>query len=224
MKQYLRDDRDLRTEPASNNIYADYKIPKAVENLPRLRQTLGSIIDQYLDVQQDILETFVDRGQFQRLGKSTVLAHGKRIPGLKPNHRRQLALMQALVRFSQIAAGGTFSTAEVHPHAADALGCSTSEYKLGSLRYELWKLRAKGLVEKLPHSRRYRLSREGYQVCLVYLKLAQRVYAPLTAGILERFPGDSKFDPARLSRLDRAYSAVLKSLDSLSEALGLKAA
>jgi hypothetical protein len=30
-------------------------------------------------------------------------------------------------------------------------------YKLGSLRYDPWKLRAKGLVEKIPHSRRYRL-------------------------------------------------------------------
>jgi hypothetical protein len=34
-----------------------------------------------------------------------------------------------------------------------------------SLRYELSKLRAKGLVEKIPHSRRYRLLPEGYRLC-----------------------------------------------------------
>src|SRR2546425_3721567 len=139
VKQYVRDGRIVRTEPATNNVFEDYKIPKAVENLPRLREKLGSIIDAYLDVQQDILETFIDRGQFQRLSEPTVLANGKRVPGWKPNHRRQLALMQALVRFSQIAAGGTFSTAEIHPHSAAALGCSAQEYKLGSLRYELSK-------------------------------------------------------------------------------------
>jgi hypothetical protein len=224
LKQYVRDDRILRTEPATNNIFADYKIPKAVENLPQLRDTLGSIIDNYLDVQQDILETFVDRGQFQRLSEPTVWPNGKRVPGLKPNHPRQLALMQALVRFANIAAGSTFSTAEIHPHAAAALRCSTEGWKLGSLRYELSKLRAKGLVEKLPHARRYRLSREGYQVCLVYLKLAQKVYAPLATGILDRYEEDAKLDPAKLTKLDQAYSAVLTALDNLVQEIGLKAA
>jgi hypothetical protein len=43
-------------------------------------------------------------------------------------------------------------------------------------------LRGKRLVEKLPRSRRYRLTPEGYSICLVFLKLFERIYAPLTAG------------------------------------------
>lgn len=70
------------------------------------------------------------------------------------------------------------------------LGGDTNACKLGSLRYDLSKLRAKGLVEKLPHSRRSRLLPQGYQICVVYLKLFEKIYAPLTAGILERVPGD----------------------------------
>ena len=30
---------------------------------------------------------------------------------------------------------------------------TAEEYKLACLRYDLWKLRAKGLIEKIPHSR-----------------------------------------------------------------------
>jgi hypothetical protein len=45
-----------------------------------LQQKLASIVDTYLDVQQDILKTFVDRGQLQKLTQPTVLANGKRIP------------------------------------------------------------------------------------------------------------------------------------------------
>jgi hypothetical protein len=37
------------------------------------------------------------------------------------------------------------------------------------------------LVEKIPHSRRYRLLPNGYRICLVFLKLFERIYAPLTA-------------------------------------------
>jgi hypothetical protein len=54
----VRDHVDLRTEPASNNV-ADYGVRKAVENLPQLREKMGAVIDNYLDVQQDILETSI---------------------------------------------------------------------------------------------------------------------------------------------------------------------
>jgi hypothetical protein len=153
-------------------------VNRAVDHLPELRHKLSSIVDHYLDIQQDILETSLDRGQLRNLSQPTILPNGKRIPGLKLDHPRQLALMHALVRFSHIAAGSTLTTTELHPQTAAALVCSTQDYRLSSLRYHLWKLRAKGLVEKLPHSRRYRLLPEGYSICLVFLKLFEGIYAP----------------------------------------------
>jgi hypothetical protein len=85
--------------------------------------------------------------------------------------------MHALVRFANIAAGNQFTTLELYPFTLDALGCSSAEYSLSSLRYDLSKLRAKRLVEKIDHSRRYRLLPKGYSICLVFLKLFERVYA-----------------------------------------------
>src|SRR5947199_3604087 len=170
IKQYVRDHLILRTEAATNNV-TDYGVNKAVEHLPALRDKLSAIDDSYLDIQQDILETFVDRGHLQRLARPTVTPSGKRIPGLKLDNPRQLALMHALVRFAQIAAAGTFSTGEIHRHVTAALGLAVEQYTLDALRYDLSKLRAKGLVEKLPRSRRYRLSAPGYSVCLIFLNL-----------------------------------------------------
>src|SRR6202795_4501142 len=149
LKQYVRDHLCLRTELATNDV-TDYGIKKAVENLPPLRDKLASICDNYLTVQQDILETFVDRGQLRKLTEPTVLPSGKRIPGLKLDNPRQLALMHALVRFAHIPAANPFRTGELPPHVAAALGCTIEPYSLASLRYDLSKLRAKGLVEKLP--------------------------------------------------------------------------
>src|SRR6201987_1896621 len=96
LKQYVRDHLCLRTEPATNDVTA-YGVKKAVENLPQLRDRLSAVCDNYLNVQQDILESFVDRGQLHNLTQPTVLPSGKRIPGLKLDHPRQLALMHALV-------------------------------------------------------------------------------------------------------------------------------
>ncbi len=223
IKQYVRDHLLLRTEAATNNV-RDYAVPKAIDNLPQLRQQQTAIVDNYLDVQQDILETFVDRGELRKLSQPTVLPTGKRIPGLKLDHPRQLAVMQALVRFSHIAAGRTFSLAELHANVAAALDRSTADYRLSSLRYDLSKLRAKGLVEKIPHSRRYRLLSDGYRLCLVFLKLFERIYAPLTAGLLRPFLADAQLPHQTLSQLDRLYQRVAEALDHLVRAVGLKAA
>src|SRR3989475_4331700 len=145
IKQYVRDHLNLRTEPATNDVN-DYGVRKAVENLPQLREKMACIIDRYHDVQQDILETFVDRGQLRKLAEPTVLPSGKRVPGLKLDHPRQLAVMHALVRFANIAAGGAFTTADLYAPTLDALALAESQYSLASFRYDLSKLRAKGLL------------------------------------------------------------------------------
>jgi hypothetical protein len=151
-KQYVCDDRLLRTEPATNNVY-DYGVNKDVENLPRLRDRMSEIIDHYHNVQQDVMETFIDRGQLRKLAEPTIPSNGRRIPGLKLDHPRLLSVMHSLVRFANIAAGGKFTTADLYAPALDALGKTQAKYSLASLRYDLSKLHAKGLVERVPHSR-----------------------------------------------------------------------
>ena len=170
------------------------------------------------------MESFVDRGQLLKLIEPTNLPNGKRVPGLKLDHPRQLALMHALVRFSHIAAQNSFSTAEVHADTAQALGRTTADYTLASLRYDLSKLRAKGLVERLNKSRRYFLTSEGYRICVVYLKLFEKLYAPLTSGILKPFKQDTHLHRTRTSLLDRLYCTVVNALDLLVDAVGIKVA
>jgi hypothetical protein len=149
LKQYVRDHLCLRTEPATNDV-TDYGVKKALENLPQLRDKLSAICDNYLSVQQDILETFVDRAQLRKLTEPTILPNGKRIPGLKLDHPRQLALMHALVRFAHIAAGSTFTTAEIYPYALAALETSSDQYSLASLRYDPFQIASQGAGRETP--------------------------------------------------------------------------
>jgi len=71
-------------------------------------------------------------------------------------------------------------------------------------------LRTKGLVEKVPHSRRYRLVAKGYSICVVFLKLFEKIYAPLTAGLLAPFPGDQVLAEEKRCALDRLLSTRLR--------------
>jgi hypothetical protein len=223
IKQYVRDHLVLRTEATSNNV-RDVGVSKAIASLPQLRSAMTAITDRYLTVQQDILETFIDRGQLRQLAQPTTLATGKRIPGLKLDHPRQLAVMHALVRFTHIAGGDTFTTKELHPAAAAALDLTTEQYRLASLRYDLSKLRAKRLVEKVEHSRRYRLLPDGYRLCVLFLKLFERVYAPLIAGLLRPVAADSRIPEQHRHQLDRLYQRIVTDLDALWRAVGLRVA
>ena len=123
----MRDHLIPGAEAASSDV-TDHGVEKAVDNLPALRSKLAAINDNHLDVQQDIVETFIDRGRPRKLAQPTIPPTGKRIPGLELDNPRQLALMHALVRLTHIAAGNSFTTAELHPKVIEALGCSVDRY------------------------------------------------------------------------------------------------
>src|SRR5262249_34221509 len=149
---------------------------------------------------------------------------GQRLPGLRLDPPRQLAVMHALVRFSHIAVGSTFRLADLHPHVAPARGRSTTDSPLAPVRYDLAKLRAKALVDRLPRSRQYRLLPEGSRLAVLFLSLSERLYAPLTAGLVQPAGSDAPAPPEKLSQLDRLYHRVSEALDRLVSAVGLKAA
>jgi hypothetical protein len=82
----------------------------------------------------------------------------------------------------------------------------------------------KRLIVKLLRSRHYQLLPQGYSICLVFLKLFERIYAPLTAGLLSPISGDARLQAKHRSQLDRLYQRVVDDLDALVRAVGLKAA
>jgi hypothetical protein len=223
IKQYVRDDRLLRTEATSYNT-PDLGIGKSIRNLPQLRHVMRGINDRYLAIQQDVLETYIDRGQLARLRQPTISPSGHRTPGLKLDDRRLLAVMQALTCFVHLARGGRFRTRDLHARAAEALGMTTATYRLGQLRYDLAKLRAKGLVVKVPKTQTYRLTPQGFRLCILFLKLFQRVYAPLSAAVLEPLLHDRLLPDDRRSDLDHLYAAVDRALDGLLDHLGFRRA
>jgi len=218
LKQYVKDRELLRTESTSYRL-ADLSIHKDIKHLPKVRDTLTQANDRYQTVQQDVLETFVDRGQMQQLRQATVSASGRRTPGLRLDDFRLLALLQALVRFVYLVGKGCFRTSRLLTDVAEAL--DQPSYRLSQLRYDLGKLRAKGLVVRLPRSQDYQITSAGYRLAVLYLKLYHRVYAPLTAGILSPVPGDVTVLNRRTARADRLYQAIDEALDKLTTHFGL---
>jgi hypothetical protein len=220
LKQYVKDRTLLRTETTCQQL-SDLSLPKDIQNLPRLREILGASNERLLEAEQDVLASYVDRGQLAQLRQATVSATGRRTPGLRLDDARLLALLGTLTNFVYLIGKACFQTSDLLAGMQRALG--QPDYRLSQLRYDLGKLRAKGLVRRLARSRRYELSPEGYRLAVLYQKLDTRLYGPLTAGILEPVPSDAWLPASRKAKLDRLYEAVDKALQALSEGVGIAA-
>lgn len=219
IKQYVREHNLFRVEASCYHL-PDLGMLKALDHLPAVRDRLHASTERWLDVQQDVLETYVERGHLQQLTLATVTPTGRRVPGLKLQDTRLLAVMQALTCFTWLAGRGSFRTVDLLPRVLEALGQTTLAYTLGRLRYDLGKLRGKGLVLKVSGSQRYYLTPEGYRICVLYLKLFHRIYAPLTSGLLQPIAADDLLPPERRATLDRLYSAVDDALGKLFDHVG----
>jgi len=56
------------------------------------------------------------------------------------------------------------------------------------------------------------------------LKLFERVYAPLTAGLLRPIAADARLAEDKRHQLDRLYQRLVSDLDALFNAIGLRTA
>jgi hypothetical protein len=65
------------------------------------------------------------------------------------------------------------------------------------------------------------LPAKGYSVCLIFLKLFDRLCPPLAAGLLSPVLGDAVLPRQRRSLLDRLYQRLTTALDGLTRAIGL---
>ena len=210
----------LRTESSSAQL-KDLSIAKNINNLAKVREVLDTANQRYLAVQQDVLASYLDRGQLEKLRQPSVSATGRRVPGMHIDDPRLMAVLQAILCFAYLVGKGGFRTKDLLLDVQIAL--ATPQYTMNQLRYDLSKLRGKGLVARVPGTQRYQISPEGYRAGIFHLKLYQQMYAPLTAAVLDPVPADNAVLKSRQSKLDRLYLAVDSALNKLATHLGMAA-
>jgi hypothetical protein len=220
-KQYTRgdqhSDRILRTETCCNDTY-HFGVRRRLENLPRLHDKLQATNDRCLELQAELLASPIDTGQLAELAKPTLVGL-RRIPGLKLHDDRVIRLLETLLNPAGFL--GEWTTRELHARILARHQLGDADYRLSQLRYDLSKLRAKGLVERLGTSRRYRLTRLGLKLGVLLVKLRNRLLGPLATIATTSYA--SRSFPSRNS-VEIAFHQVDIALDHLSAALGLKSA
>src|SRR5215216_2244253 len=218
-KQYVRgdqhSDRILRAETCSNDT-RHFGVGRRLENLPLLREKLAATNERTLALQADLLATTVDTGQLADLAKPTLVGQ-RRIPGLKLHDDRVIRLLETLLHPAAFATDWT--TRELHTRILARHRLTANGYRLSQLRSDLAKLRAKGLVQRLGHTRRYRLTPSGAKIGVLFVKLRLRLLGPLAT--LATHPSGQQ-PVHHHDSVDTAFQELNVALDHLCAALGLR--
>ena len=181
-----------------------------------MREKLAATNERTLALQADLLATTVDTGQLADLAKPTLVGQ-RRIPGLKLHDDRVIRLLETLLHPAAFATEWT--TRELHTRILARHRLTADEYRLSQLRYDLAKLRAKGLVQRLGRTRRYRVTPSGAKIGVLLVKLRLRLLGPLAT--LATHPSGQQ-PVHHHDSVDTAFQELNVALDHLCAALGLR--
>jgi len=213
IKQYHKEGRALRTETTINNP-GDFGIRKRLTHLPELREIGFSANRRLLGVQRLSHNPIRAAEAFTAVHDPIVTADGARIAGLRLGDRRAHSLLQALLVFRLLPNG--FRGRELRDLLAGLLGRQPGTISAGQVSYDLRRLRAHGLIARVPRSHRYRVTDPGLHHAMLITHLHTRILQPGLAQLTDPKPPA----PTALRTAARDYQ---RALDQLTEEAGLAA-
>jgi hypothetical protein len=211
IKQYHKEGRALRTETTINDSW-DFNIGKRLVNLPALREIGFSANRRLLGVQRLDHDPLAGIQHLHHLTEPVVTDTGTKIPGLRIGQTRSHAILSALLTFRTQLAG--FTNRDLRQLTAQLRGLEPHAVTAGQATYDLRRLRTHGLIQRLPHTNRYRVTDQGLQTALLITRVHDRFLPTALAH---------QADSATGSRLNAAARAYQHALDTIAQQAGLAA-
>src|SRR5512145_2931930 len=170
IKQYHKEGEALRTETTINDT-RDFAIGRRIDNLADLRKIGFAANRRLIDVQRISHDCFIGEAAFQDMQKP-VTVRDQRAAALRFADPRVQALMQVLLLFLLVQ--GTITHKDLREHSAALLGRKPGQLTPGRITYDLRRLRLHGLIERIPKTRRYRITAKGLRTAIFYTGLYNR--------------------------------------------------
>ncbi len=180
IKQYHKEGRALRTETTINDPH-DFDIGKRLSNLPALRRIGFQANRRLLDVQRISQDCALGEDAFHGVN-DPIEVDGQRASGLRFADVAVQALLSALLVFRLLPRG--FSNRDLRDHWAALLGKGPDDMTPGQMTYHLRRLRLHGLIERIPGTHRYQVTRLGWRTALFCTRTYNRILRPGLAQIL----------------------------------------
>jgi len=218
IKQYRKFSNFLRFELTCNNL-PDMKLKKALDQLPEFEKKAEDVLDRYSETEAVILNCHADADYFIKHAKPVMVGQTK-ISGLHVYQPRINRMLEVLLHDNRSI--GEWKSMDVRQKIIDSFDISEQDYSRNQVIYDIRKLRAHGLVEKINNTNTYRLTGYGVKVALAFTLMRKRIYGPLHYSLFEQQP-DAGIETG--SKLERLYRMLDSDINEIQDYLsGRKAA
>jgi hypothetical protein len=205
VKQYLKEGRALRTETTFNQP-RDLGIGKELTNLAAMAKAGYAANRRLLDAECISHDPAAGTAALEMLTSPVISTTCTRVPGMRFPDPRVQALLAACCALALRPAG--FTSRDLRHILAPQLGKAPGEMTGGQISYDLRRLRAHQIIERIPRSRNYQVTPDGLSTALFFTRLTRRVIVPGLAQIT----GVSPPPGSPLRQADRAYKAAITDL------------
>ena len=209
VKVYTKGERVLRIETIVHNTKV-WNCRRSLPEFGQIVERLRQILYRFLEVVHCVDECWISDETLERLPQPTIRGQ-RRVAGLDLNRPRIRAVLIASLHLATQPGG--FRASQLAEQVTRITG---QEYTSSQASYDLRKLRAKDLVERIAGTRRYQIPDQAIRTLAALVVLRERVLRPILAGARA---ANTKHKPRRRDPIENQYARIQWELRQLFKQL-----
>jgi hypothetical protein len=214
LKAYTKGEHVLRVEAITHNT-KELHCGRVLDHYGDITARLRTMADNFCTTLDCVDVSFIPDGLFDELPQPSMIG-ATRVGGIDMNQARIRNTVTAVLALAVAPCG--FTVADLATRVQTMTGQTDDDYSLRQAAYDLRKLRAKHLVDKLGRSHRYHVRPDAARVIAGLVALRDHVIAPILAGIRSPRLGRK---PACWTTIDRDYEQLRINMHKLFDDLAI---
>jgi len=210
IKQYQKFSNFLRYELTCNNL-PDIKIKKSLQHLGQIKEKAEEVLDRYCETESAMMNCHASVDYFTKHSRPVLIGQTK-ISGIYPYQERIIRMLEILLHDNRSI--GEWKSMDIRQKILVDFHLSEQVYSRNQVIYDLRKLRAHGIAERIGKYNRYRLTAYGVKVALAFTLMRKKIYGPLNYSLFETQPDQSIVSGSKLERLYRQLDADLNEIQA----------
>ena len=218
LKIYTKGERVLRIEVVVHNTGA-LQCGRSLEKFPQILTLARDILQRFMDALSCIDQCFIADSMLEELPAPSSVGKTK-VGGIDLNKARMRWVVQALIALAVSPSARGFTASELARQVRLLSNQTESDYGPRRAAYDLKKLRAKNIVQRIGQTRRYQSTASGLRAMVALVVLRNKAIKPLLAAAQRRRKSRGAQNPRPI---DRHYETIRMAMQGVFDELGLAA-
>jgi hypothetical protein len=218
LKIYTKGERLLRIEVVVHNTGALH-CGRSLEKFSQILMLARDILQRFMDALSCIDQCFIADSMLEELPAPSSVGKTK-VGGIDLNKARMRWVVEALIALGVSPSARGFTASELARQVRLLSNQTESDYGPRRAAYDLKKLRAKNIVQRIGQTRRYESTASGLRAMVALVVLRNKAIKPLLAAAQRRRKSRGAQNPRPI---DRHYETIRMAIQGVFDELGLAA-